>query len=170
MGTDSVSDRMLQWELMVCLTECCNGNDGVSDRMLQWELMVCLTECCNGNDGVSDSDVAMGTNGVSDRMLQWELIHFLSYLNSLRVKEYCTAVHNLYHYFDRNVNLMETNSTNKGKEEDTCRRYAALNLALLHYRFGHKKESKAALHEAIRLAQGTNDQVCLQHALVSRHL
>ncbi|KAL3872067.1 hypothetical protein ACJMK2_040023 [Sinanodonta woodiana] len=91
--------------------------------------------------------------------------HFLSYLNSLRVKEYCTAVHNLYHYFDRNMSLMDSNSTNKGREEDVCRRYAALNLALLHYRFGHKKESKAALHEAIRLAQGTNDHVCLQHAL-----
>ena len=27
--------------------------------------------------------------------------HFLSYMNNLRLGEYCTALHNLYHYFDR---------------------------------------------------------------------
>ncbi|XP_048245886.1 anaphase-promoting complex subunit 5-like isoform X1 [Haliotis rufescens] len=97
--------------------------------------------------------------------------HFLSYLNSLRVKEYCTAVHNLYHYFDRNANLTgeTTGQANKNREEDVCRRYAALNLAALQYRFGHKDESMAALNEAIRMAQETNDHICLQHALSWLH-
>lgn len=92
--------------------------------------------------------------------------HFLSYLNNLRVKEYCTAVHNLYHFFDRNTNITEAGTANRNlREEDTSRRYAALNLASLHFRFGQKEESLAALHEAIRMAQETNDHVCLQHAL-----
>lgn len=96
--------------------------------------------------------------------------HFLSYLNSLRVKEYCTALHNLYHYFDRNTNIGNDSSHgNKNKEEDVSRRYAALNLASLHYRFGHRDESLAALHEAIRMAQETNDHECLQHALSWLH-
>lgn len=96
--------------------------------------------------------------------------HFLSYLNSLRVKEYCTALHNLYHYFDRNTNIGGDGSHgNKNREEDVSRRYAALNLASLHYRFGHREESLAALHEAIRMAQETNDHECLQHALSWLH-
>ncbi|XP_076090764.1 anaphase-promoting complex subunit 5-like [Mytilus galloprovincialis] len=96
--------------------------------------------------------------------------HFLSYLNSLRVKEYCTALHNLYHYFDRNTNIgSDGSSGNKNREEAVSRRYAALNLASLHYRFGHRDESLAALHEAIRMAQETNDHECLQHALSWLH-
>ena len=46
-------------------------------------------------------------------------------------------------------------------------RYAALNLAMLHYKFGHYKEARAAVHESIRMAQDANDHICLQHALVS---
>ena len=92
--------------------------------------------------------------------------HFLSYLNNLRVKEYCTAIHNLFHYFDRNAQLFkDSTSTSKRPEEEVSRRYAALNLAALHFSFGHKTEAKAALMEAVRKAQETNDHVCLQHAL-----
>ncbi|KAK7099099.1 anaphase-promoting complex subunit 5-like [Littorina saxatilis] len=92
--------------------------------------------------------------------------HFLSYLNNLRVKEYCTAVHNLYHYFDRNAQLTgEATGNSKRPEDEISRRYAALNLAALHFNFNHKREAKAALLEAIRMAQESNDHVCLQHAL-----
>ena len=45
-------------------------------------------------------------------------------------------------------------------------RYAALNLASLQYRFGNKEESRAALQDVVRMSQESNDQVCLQHALV----
>ncbi|ESP01711.1 hypothetical protein LOTGIDRAFT_238189 [Lottia gigantea] len=92
--------------------------------------------------------------------------HFLSYLNSLRVKEYCTAVHNLYHYYDRNSKLTGTESTSTSKDkEELTRRYAALNLAALHFRFGHHGEAMASLIEAIHIAQEANDNICLQHAL-----
>jgi len=52
----------------------------------------------------------------------------------------------------------------------TVRRYAALNLALLHQRFGHKRAAVAAAKEAISLAQLASDNVCLRHALVRREL
>ncbi|KAH9502781.1 Anaphase-promoting complex subunit 5 [Bulinus truncatus] len=39
--------------------------------------------------------------------------HFLSYINSLRVKEYCTAIHSLYHYFDRKASMPVDTSQNK---------------------------------------------------------
>ncbi|XP_061189675.1 anaphase-promoting complex subunit 5-like [Saccostrea echinata] len=95
--------------------------------------------------------------------------HFLSYMNNLRVKEYCNALHNLFHCFDRNTNFTDDIITNKTVEEDVSRRYASLNLAGLHFRFGHKEEALAALQEAIRMAQETNDHVCLQHALSWLH-
>ncbi|KAK6195948.1 hypothetical protein SNE40_001269 [Patella caerulea] len=90
--------------------------------------------------------------------------HFLSYLNSLRVKEYCTAIHNLYHYYDRNAKISSTSTTAKDKE-DLSIRYAALNVAALHFRFGHHGEAMASLIESIHKAQEVNDHVCLQHAL-----
>lgn len=95
--------------------------------------------------------------------------HFLSYMNSLRVKEYCTALHNLCHFFDRKACPPAESSPPKKKVarvEEIAMRYAALNLASLQFRFGNREECKAALQEAIMLAQEGNDQVCLQHALV----
>jgi anaphase-promoting complex subunit 5 len=95
--------------------------------------------------------------------------HFLSYMNNLRLKEYCNAIHNLFHCFDRNTNFSDDSITNKTVEDDVSRRYASLNLAGLHFRFGHKEEALTALQEAIRMAQETNDHVCLQHALSWLH-
>ncbi|BFZ20186.1 hypothetical protein BsWGS_23225 [Bradybaena similaris] len=95
--------------------------------------------------------------------------YFLSYMNSLRLKEYCTALHNLYHYFDRKAGTPSdagNSNKKKGTSDEVAMRYAALNLASLQFRFGNKDECSAALKEAIRLAQESNDQVCLQHALV----
>ena len=72
--------------------------------------------------------------------------HFLSYLNNLRVKEYCTAVHNLYHYFDRNAQLTgEATGSAKRPEDEISRRYAALNLAALHFNFGHKSVTEQCM-------------------------
>ena len=71
--------------------------------------------------------------------------HFLSYMNCLRLKEYCTAVHNLYHYFDRKACPPNDGTQGKKKGDDVAMRYAALNLASLQFRFGNKEECKAAL-------------------------
>ncbi|XP_012287472.1 anaphase-promoting complex subunit 5 [Orussus abietinus] len=87
--------------------------------------------------------------------------HYLSYLNCLRVNEYCGALDSLYHCFDRLAPL-ETRSPT----EDRARtfRYAALNLAALHAQFGHKEVARSALKEAVMMAQEAGDNVCLQHA------
>lgn len=72
------------------------------------------------------------------------LQHYLSYLNNLRVSEYCSAIESLYHYFDRQQATFPNHhlATAKPKtDEEACSRgfrYAALNLASLHYRFGHR--------------------------------
>lgn len=56
--------------------------------------------------------------------------------------EYCTALQNLHHYFDRQlVAPPPANAKNKPEEEVTLPRgfrYAALNLVALHFRFGHR--------------------------------
>ena len=99
--------------------------------------------------------------------------HFLSYLNCLRIKDYCEAINNLRKCFSgtsllSNKNQLEyTQAGPLANIEDTNRgyRYAALNIAALHARFSHKEEATAALREAIMMAQESNDHVCLQHAL-----
>ena len=87
--------------------------------------------------------------------------HYLSYLNCLRVNEYCGAIDSLYHCFDRLAPL-----ENRSAPEDRSRifRYAALNLAVLHAQFNHKEVAQAALKEAIMMAQEAGDNVCLQLA------
>ncbi|XP_035226380.1 anaphase-promoting complex subunit 5-like, partial [Stegodyphus dumicola] len=91
---------------------------------------------------------------------------YLSYLNSLRVKEYRGARDNLYHHFDRNTTLPQECKASAASE-DLARssRYAALNLAIVHALFEHKDEALAALNEAIMVAQEVNDNVCLQYSL-----
>lgn len=96
--------------------------------------------------------------------------HFLSYLNSLRLKEYCGAVSSLHQCFNNthnNNNFSDELFDNLVLNEDMNKgfRYAALNLAALHARFGHGDEAASALREAIMMAQEANDHVCLQHAL-----
>ncbi|KAK5639964.1 hypothetical protein RI129_010775 [Pyrocoelia pectoralis] len=88
--------------------------------------------------------------------------HFLNYLNYLRVKEYCGAISSLYHCFDKSGFI-----DSKGNVDEKSKgfRFAALNLAVLYFHFGHRNEAVAALKEAIMLAQQANDNVCLQHAL-----
>ncbi|XP_071428363.1 anaphase-promoting complex subunit 5 isoform X1 [Pithys albifrons albifrons] len=91
--------------------------------------------------------------------------HYLSYLNSLRVQDVFSSTHSLLHYFDRLI-LTGAESKSSGDEgSGRSLRYAALNLAALHCRFGHYQQAELALQEAIRIAQESNDHVCLQHCL-----
>ena len=98
--------------------------------------------------------------------------HFLSYLNCMRVNEYCGAMDHVNRGFvspaataaattagDVLEVLTPVEDLNKGF------RYAALNLAAMHARFNHRREATSALREAIMMAQEANDHVCLQHAL-----
>ncbi|XP_020627681.1 anaphase-promoting complex subunit 5-like isoform X3 [Orbicella faveolata] len=97
--------------------------------------------------------------------------HYTSFLNCLRTKEFKEALDSLYHYFDRKQwqgeSAIKIASDSEDVEAERCHRfrYAALNLAALHCRFGHRQEALAALKEAIQIAQETNDHVCLEHCL-----
>lgn len=97
--------------------------------------------------------------------------YFVQYLNCVRVGEFNKAIDCLYHYFDRkqwedNAKVSTSGETDETKKE-RCKRfcYAALNLAILHTHFNHRKEALTALQESIRIAQESNDHVCLAHGL-----
>ncbi|XP_077378662.1 anaphase-promoting complex subunit 5 isoform X2 [Festucalex cinctus] len=91
--------------------------------------------------------------------------HYLNYLNSIRVQDIFLSAHSLLHYFDRLI--LSGNEGKSNGEEGYGRnlRYATLNLASLHCRFGHYQQAGLVLQEAIRIAQESNDHVCLQHCL-----
>uniref|UniRef100_A0A8B9TAD6 Anaphase-promoting complex subunit 5 n=1 Tax=Anas platyrhynchos TaxID=8839 RepID=A0A8B9TAD6_ANAPL len=91
--------------------------------------------------------------------------HYLSYLNSLRVQDVFSSTHSLLHYFDRLILTGAESKSNGDEGYGRSLRYAALNLAALHCRFGHYQQAELALQEAIRIAQESNDHVCLQHCL-----
>ncbi|XP_041856158.1 anaphase-promoting complex subunit 5 isoform X2 [Melanotaenia boesemani] len=91
--------------------------------------------------------------------------HYLNYLNSMRVQDIFISAHSLLHYFDRLILSVNEGKSNGDEGYGRSLRYAALNLASLHCRFGHYQQADLALQEAIRIAQESNDHVCLQHCL-----
>ncbi|KAL4704067.1 hypothetical protein ACJJTC_001989 [Scirpophaga incertulas] len=89
-------------------------------------------------------------------------IHFLSFLNCIRMKEFCGAQDSLYNCFDQtlfsgpgNTNCIERNKNF---------RYAALNRAAMHTQFGHKVVAMEAVKEALGAAQEAADGACLAQA------
>lgn len=62
--------------------------------------------------------------------------HFLSFLNCMRMKEFCGAQDSLYNCFDRTV-FNICSSTNNMNDKNKNFRYAALNRAAMHTQFGH---------------------------------
>ncbi|KAM9393986.1 anaphase-promoting complex subunit 5 [Pholidichthys leucotaenia] len=91
--------------------------------------------------------------------------HYVNYLNSMRVQDIFLSAHSLLHYFDRLILSGNEGKSNGDEGYGRSLRYAALNLASLHCRFGHYHQADLALQEAIRIAQESNDHVCLQHCL-----
>nr|XP_061804683.1 anaphase-promoting complex subunit 5-like isoform X3 [Nerophis lumbriciformis] len=91
--------------------------------------------------------------------------HYLNYLNSIRVQDIFLSTHSLLHYFDRLILSGSEGKSNGEEGYGRNLRYATLNLASLHCRFGHYQQAALVLQEAIRIAQESNDHVCLQHCL-----
>ena len=89
--------------------------------------------------------------------------YFLSFLNSLRMKEFVGAMDCLNIASNYIVNTSGSRQTQE--EVNKVFRYANLNLASLHARLGHNSEALAAVKEAITVGQDAKDHVCLQHAL-----
>jgi len=88
-------------------------------------------------------------------------VHYLSYLNCLRVREYCGALNSVQHYFNRHT-FRVTNIDEKSRGY----RYTSLNMAILNAFFNHNEEAMSYLKESITIAQQVNDHVCLQHVLM----
>lgn len=63
--------------------------------------------------------------------------HYLNYLNSIRVQDIFLSAHSLLHYFDRLILSGNEGKSNGDEGYGRSLRYAALNLASLHCRFGH---------------------------------
>ncbi|KAL4089902.1 hypothetical protein QTP88_024838 [Uroleucon formosanum] len=88
-------------------------------------------------------------------------VHYLNYLNCLRVKEYCGAVNSVQHYFSR-----QTFRVVNVEEKSRGYQYTSLNMAILNAFFNHNDEAISYLKESIAVAHQVNDHVCLQHALM----
>jgi len=97
-------------------------------------------------------------------------IHYLSFLNYLRVSESNNAVISLRQYFDYKTfdeKLKDTDMSDLERHQLKFKRfrYCVLNLGMMHCSQGNFKEAYISLEEAIRVAQETNDQQCLNQAM-----
>ncbi|CAH0749049.1 unnamed protein product [Diatraea saccharalis] len=90
-------------------------------------------------------------------------VHFLSFLNCIRSKEFCGAQDSLYNCFDRTVFSVSGNN-NAPNDRNKNFRYAALNRAAMHTQFGHKSMAMEGVREALSAAQEAADAWCLAHA------
>lgn len=105
--------------------------------------------------------------------------HFLRYLNCLHHREYQGAVDSLHTYFDYCTRLGGPTSLAASKTRAAgaetgamaasrhmpMMQYAVLNLAALHFQFGHRYEAMLAIQETVRVAQQNGDHVCVALAL-----
>lgn len=96
-------------------------------------------------------------------------IHYLEFLNYLRVSEIHNAMSSLRIYFDYK-SFKDKNDENELTDLEKHQlkfkqfRYCALNLGMMHCYYHNYLEAHKSLEEAISVAQETNDQDCLNHA------
>lgn len=99
--------------------------------------------------------------------------HALTYLNSLRVRDFFSSLDSYHRAYDQNssreVDITGSDpnqSTNTGqlKSGNKGLQYSSLNLAILHMKFDHYNETLSNLRECIMLAQEAGDKACLQLA------
>ena len=89
--------------------------------------------------------------------------HFLRYLNAMYYGDFDLASDSLLRYFD--YGLQEGGPTPADGSSRPKPHYILLNLAGLHYRFGHIEETISSIHEAIYVGQQAGDRVCVTYAL-----
>lgn len=88
-------------------------------------------------------------------------VHYLRYLHCMKHKDWEGAINSLYRYFDYYYCSQNEKMEKPEGENEMIASYAVLNLAGLHYRFGHYKEALQAIEEAIRIAHQKNEHECL---------
>lgn len=104
-----------------------------------------LLEQIRNNCQMSDMAISSANSDLND-------LYFLKYINALRVNEFTASKEALMAYFDGNNQM--------------GRCWAALNLAILHSHFGHNEWALQAIKECISTAQESNDDKCLEFALM----
>ena len=90
---------------------------------------------------------------------------YLRYLYSMQHKDYPAAVEHLHRYFDYGMFGRALRSERNDIKDRPVFQWALLNLAGLHFRFGHMALALQALEETVRLAQHASDHKCLANAL-----
>lgn len=98
--------------------------------------------------------------------------HALTYLNSLRVRDFFSSLDSYHRAYDQNSSRemdvaihTESNQTpSQTKNANRGLQYSSLNLAILHMKFDHYHETLSNLRECIMLAQEAGDKACLQLA------
>eukprot|EP00940_MAST-03C_sp_MAST-3C-sp2_P000368 g368.t1 len=90
--------------------------------------------------------------------------YLFRYLNCMASQNLTGALDALHRYFDYALSFGR-GAALAGSDGRFRLQYASLNLAVLHFRFGHVSESFTAIQEAIRVAQQHGDRRCIARAL-----
>ncbi|XP_035704573.1 uncharacterized protein LOC110844850 isoform X2 [Folsomia candida] len=83
-------------------------------------------------------------------------LHYLEYLNSLRVKDVARCTDSLRASFDVRIKP-NTTEINKGTT------YAPYNAAIFYHQLGYKDDALSSLNEAFRSGHAAGDATCLHH-------
>jgi len=152
----------------------------ISRRQLQYHLH-CMAEELESRIGVVSSEqIEEEVSSMLNISPDLPRAHFVRYLNCLMHREYQGAVDSLHTYFDyctrpggptsatpatdtRGAAAVHASAT-LGRRRPMMQ-YAVLNLAALHFEFGHRRESMLAIQETVRVAQQNGDHVCVVLAL-----
>ncbi len=97
-------------------------------------------------------------------------VHYLKYLLFVQQREWEGALESLYRYFDycycdNSVGLILNQIPSSNRVNSMIASYATLNLAALHYQFGHYGSALQSIQETIRIAQQQNEHECLALSL-----
>lgn len=113
-------------------------------------------------------------NEIIEDIPMYTQAHALTYLNSLRVRDFFSSLDSYHRAYDQNssrdtdigIHTDSTQSPSDGQSKAANRglQYSSLNLAILHMKFDHYNETLSNLRECIMLAQEAGDKACLQLA------
>eukprot|EP00939_MAST-03C_sp_MAST-3C-sp1_P004691 g4691.t1 len=92
--------------------------------------------------------------------------YLFRYMNCVASQNFTGALDALHRYFDYALCFGRgASSVGVGGDGRFRLQYASLNLAILHFRFGHVAEAYIAIQETIRVAQQHGDSSCIARAL-----
>lgn len=128
----------------------------------------------NETDALRPKELQQRLNEISKDIPHYTQAHILSYMNSLRVRDFFNALDAFHCAYDRssvrgNVSAAAMLTTGPGNDTNPAKcnkglQYSSLNLAILHVQFDHYKEALSSLRECVMLAQEAGDKICLQLA------